>query len=262
MVSSEDVEHLQGLPSAQGHGLNGVLRHHHGDAGGLLQGHVQVPKEGPAPGEEDAPLVDVRGKLRGSALQDVPHPLEDLAQGLLEGLHDVLGGDLGGAGKAGEEVPAPDLGHLLLLPGEELGPAQPDLELLGGALPDEEVVLLADVEDDGLVHLVPGDAETLRAHDPAQGDDGDVRGAAPDVHHHAPRGLGHVDPRPDGGRQGFLNEVDLVGQGGDGLDHGPPLHVRHPGGNPTMIRTRPLKRRLMGERTFCRKRRSIFSVRA
>ena len=53
-----------------------------------------------------------------------------------------------------------------------------ELHLLGGALAHEEVVLLLDVLDDRLVHLVAGHPDGLRVDDAGQRDDRDVGGAA------------------------------------------------------------------------------------
>ena len=79
---------------------------------------------------------------------------------------------------------------------------------------------------DGLVELVAGDLDGGGLHDAAEGDDGDVGGAAADVHHHVAVRLGDVYARADGGGQRLLNEVDLPGAGLDaGVDDGALLHL-------------------------------------
>ena len=55
--------------------------------------------------------------------------------------------------------------------------------------------------------LDAGDLDGGGLHDAAEGDDGDVSGAAADVHHHVTVGLGDVDARADGRRDRLLNEV-------------------------------------------------------
>ena len=62
--------------------------------------------------------------------------------------------------------------------------ADRDLDLLGHALADQQVVALAHVGDDVLVHLVAGDPDPAAGDDAAQRDHGDLGGAAADVHDH------------------------------------------------------------------------------
>jgi hypothetical protein len=80
--------------------------------------------------------------------------------------------------------------------------------------------------DDGVVHLVAGDPDGMIEDDPVEGDDGDVRGPAADVHDHVPGRLGDGQVGPDGRRHGLLDEIDLGGLGPHGhvLD-GPPLDL-------------------------------------
>ena len=67
---------------------------------------------------------------------------------------------------------------------------------------------------------------------PPQGDDGDVGGAAADIHDHMAVGLGDVDARTDGGGQGLLDEVHPAGAGLDArVDDGPLLHLGDAGGH-------------------------------
>src|SRR5262249_491593 len=56
-----------------------------------------------------------------------------------------------------------------------------DLDLLGPALPDQQPVVLADVLDDRLVHLVARDPDRVAIHRAAHRDDGHLGRAASDV---------------------------------------------------------------------------------
>src|SRR5581483_2492731 len=85
-----------------------------------------------------------------------------------------------------------------------------DLDLLGGAFADEQVVLLLDVLDDRLVHLVAGDAHGLAVDDAGERDDGDVGRAAADVDDHVARGLGDGHTGADGRRHRLLDEVHFA----------------------------------------------------
>src|SRR5690606_26799127 len=85
---------------------------------------------------------------------------------------------------------------------------------------------------DGLVHLVAAHANALGIDDARQGDDGDLRRAAPDVHHHVAARLGDGQTGADGRRHGLLDQVDLAGAGAlRALLHGPLLHLRDPEGH-------------------------------
>ena len=90
------------------------------------------------------------------------------------------------------------------------GRADLELDLLGRLLADEELVLLLDVVDDRLVHLVAADAERLRDDDAAERDDRDLGRAAADVDDHVPGRLGDGEPGADRGRHRLLDQVGLA----------------------------------------------------
>ena len=95
------------------------------------------------------------------------------------------------------------------------GRADLELDLLGGLLADQELVLLLDVVDDRLVHLVAADAERLGDDDPAERDHGDLGRAAADVDDHVPRRLGDRKPCADRGGHRLLDQVGLARAGGE-----------------------------------------------
>jgi hypothetical protein len=82
--------------------------------------------------------------------------------------------------------------------------------------PIKKVVRLLDVLDDRLVHLVARHAHRLAVDDARERDDGDVGGAAADVHDHVARGLGDRHAGADGGRHRFFDEVHLARLGAVG----------------------------------------------
>ena len=98
-----------------------------------------------------------------------PDRRDELLQRRLDGLHDLGAGDRDGPRQAGDQVAAAHLHRQFAL--ERQGGADLDLDLLGRALADHEVVLLADVRRDRLVELVATDAQRVRDHDAAEGDD-------------------------------------------------------------------------------------------
>ena len=85
---------------------------------------------------------------------------------------------------------------------------------------------------DGFVHLVSGYADGAGVHDAAHGDDGDVGGAAADVHDHVAGGLFDGQARADGGGHGLFDEEDFAGARAiRGILHGALFHRRDFAGN-------------------------------
>ena len=189
------------------------------DAGAGGDQLVEAVHQGAAAGHDDAVVGDVGHQLRGRALQHAVDGLQHPLHRLLKGLQHLGGGHGDGAGQAGEHAAALDLDAGLLLLGEDA--ADFHLHQLRGALADEQIVLAAHILDDGLVELVAGHLDGGGLHHAAEGDDGDVAGAAADIHHHVAVGLGDVDAGADGGGHRLLDEVHPAGTGLDaGVYHG------------------------------------------
>src|SRR5690606_17154992 len=125
-----------------------------------------------------------------------------------------------------DEVATTYLDGAVIVGVDELGGAHGALDLLGGAITDEEVVAVLDEGHDVAVEGVARDAEALRHHDATQAEDGEVGGTAADVDDHRPDRFGDLDACPDGPSDWLLDEVrlagaDLVGR----LHHGALLHL-------------------------------------
>ncbi len=103
--------------------------------------------------------------------------------------------------------PRTSAGQLLLEP--ERG-ADLELDLLRGLRPYEELVLLLDVVDDRLVHLVAADPHALGDDDAAERDDRDLGRAAADVDDHVPGRIGDRQPGADRGCHRLLDEIGLA----------------------------------------------------
>ncbi len=115
-------------------------------------------------------------------------------------------------------------GHLLV---ERRRRPDLDLDLLGGAVADEQAVHLAHVVDDRLVQLVAGDAHRLAVDDAGHRDDRDVGGAAADVDDHVAGRLGDGQAGADRRRHRLVDQVDLAGLGPQrALLHRAPLDLR------------------------------------
>ena len=88
-------------------------------------------------------------------------------------------------------------------------------------------MLALDVLRDGLVHGVAGHAHRLAVDDAGERDDGDVGGAAADVHDHVAGGFRDRQPGANRRRHGFLDQVHLAGFRAIGaVLHRAPLDLR------------------------------------
>ena len=131
-------------------------------------------------------------------------------------------------GQAVHEVTALDLhGHFGV---QRIGGADLDLDLLCGALTDQQVVLALDEGDDGLIEHITCHAHAAGGHDAAQRDHSDLSRSAADIHDHAAGRLADGQARTDGCCHGFLNDGHLTGTGLQGsFAHSAALHLGNAG---------------------------------
>ena len=220
----QHIHMVQHGAGAGGHAVQRVLGHMDVDAGLALDQLIQAAQQSAAAGQGDAAVDDVGAQFGRGALQRLLDGVGDLDQALQQGLAHVLRVDHDVLGQAVHQVAALDLhGHLFF---QLVGRTDVDLDLFGGALADQEVILALDEGDDGLVEHIAGHADAAGRHDAAQRDDGDLGGAAADVHDHAAGGLADGQARADGGGHGLLDHRHLAGAGLEGrLTDGPALHL-------------------------------------
>ena len=122
-----------------------------------------------------------------------------------QGLVDLAGFDGHGFRQAGDEVASGDV-HGLAAGGLH-GAADGDLDLLRGALADQEIVLAAQVADDGVVEIVAAQRNAGAEGDLVHGKDRDVRRAGAHVHDHAAVGLVKAHADAQGCGQGALQDL-------------------------------------------------------
>ena len=111
-----------------------------------------------ATGQDDALVHDVGDELRRRLLDRVLDGVDDLGDGRLDGLADLVGADLDAARQAGQQVAAAER-DALGVPVARVGRADGDLDVLRRPLAEEQVVLAPGERDDVLVHLVATDAD-------------------------------------------------------------------------------------------------------
>ena len=174
------------------------------------------PGEQRAAAGEDDPLVhDVGHELGRRLLDRLLDGVDDLGDRRLERLADLVAADLDAARKPGQQVAAAEGDGALVGLLVRVRRADRDLDLLGGPLAHEQVVLAAGEADDVGVHLVAADADAAADDDAAQADDRDLGGAAADVDDEAPGRLAHRQAGTDGGRHRLLDQAGPARAGVD-----------------------------------------------
>src|ERR1700684_3969369 len=126
----------------------------------LAQALVETLEQSSPTREHDPSVHDVRGELGWSTVERLLHRLDDLRERLLECLTDLPAGESAGLGQARPHVASANLSLKLLL--HRACRADLQLELLGGLLTDQKLVLALCVVDDRLVHLIAPHADRLR----------------------------------------------------------------------------------------------------
>src|ERR1700733_596574 len=202
---AQRLEVLDTLAGPQRHRVERVVGHVDRHARLFPQPLVKPTQQRAATGQRDAAVHDVTGELGRALVQRGLHGVDDHGEWFLNRAPDLLGGDDDRFRQPAHQVTAADLG-VRLVRRRERGP-QRHLDLLGGPLAQHERVLLLAEVDDGLVQLVTADPDGLRGHDPAEGDDRHLGGAAADVYHHVAGWLVHRQPGTDRRGHRFLDDV-------------------------------------------------------
>ena len=202
------LELLEAAPGADRHTRERALGEVDGHLRLVAQALVEPRQERAAAGEDDAAVHDVGGELRRRLVERRLDRLDDLRHRLVERAADLLRREDHGLRQAGEHVAAAHLRLQLVL--QVPRGADLELDLLGGLLADEQLVVALDVVDDRLVHLVAADAQRLRDDDAAERDDRDLGRAAADVDDHVPGRLCDGETGADRGRHRLLDEIRLA----------------------------------------------------
>ena len=141
-----------------------------------------------------------------------------------QGVADLAVGEGEGFGDAGDQVAPLDLVGERRAVG--VGGADLNLDLLRSALADQQVILLLDVLDDGLVHAVPADAGGVAVDDARQGNHGHLGRAPADIDDHVAAGFGDGQPGADPSRHGLHDQVYFLGSRRFGrFPHGSFFHL-------------------------------------
>jgi hypothetical protein len=199
------------MPPPRATQVSGILGHHHRQTG--LRGNqpVEVAQQRTATGEHDPALGDIRREFRRRLLQRRLHRLHDGGQGILQRFENLVAVEREASRHAlGQVAPAHvDLAHFAA----RKGAADLLLDLLGGGIADQRAVASAHVGDDGLVEAVAAEAHRIGVDHAVEGDDGDFRGAAADVHDHAAGGLLDLETGADRRGHGLLDQAHFPGAG-------------------------------------------------
>src|SRR5580658_10504994 len=229
---TEVTEHLAG---SQHHAGQGIIGDRNRQTGFFADTLVKILDQRTAPGEYDATVTDIGAEFRRGTLQGHADGIENGRNTFRKCFTDlaVINGD--GLGHAFDQVASFDLHGQRLV--QRIGRPNVDLDLLCGALTDEQVVLTLEVIHDRFVHLVAGHADGTGIDDAGERDDGDIRGAAADIHHHVAAGFSNRQACADGSDHGLFDQEHLACLGAiSGVFHRPLLHLRdlrrHPNHDP------------------------------
>jgi serine/threonine protein kinase len=196
----------------------------------FAQQRVEVADAGATAAQHDAAVDDVGRQLRRGLLERRLHGADQLPDVVLQRLAHLDRRHVDRARDAGDEVAPLHLDVELFV--ERVGVADLQLDQLGRALADEDVVALAHEVDDRLVELVARHAQRLRGDEPAERDHRDVGRAAADVDDHRAARVLDGQPGTDGRRHGLLDQIDLAHAGAErGLAHRLLLDRRDLGGH-------------------------------
>src|SRR5712692_11689308 len=206
----QEIKLLEDLAGAQDYTGQRLVGHRHRQLGFLAQHVVQTWEQRPAARQYDAGLDNIRGDLGRRSLETGAHRFDNGLDRLAQGLANLLVRDEDRLRNPVDQITAFDLHRAARAPRGRRR-AQGELDLFGAALPDEQVIVLANVLHDGLVHLVARDPHRLAVHDAGQRDDRHLRRASADINDDVAVRLLHGDPCPDGGGHRLFDEVHLAG---------------------------------------------------
>src|SRR5690606_30406091 len=142
------------------------------------------------------------------------HGLDDLGQGLLQGIQNLFTVQGERTGHAFGQITTTnvDLTHLQTF----VSTADFVLDALGGGIADQAAVVTAHVGDDGFVEFVTTHPNRVGVDDAVQGDDGNFSGTAADVDNHGTAGFFYRQAGTDGRCHGLFNEEYFTSSGAQG----------------------------------------------
>src|ERR1041385_4516656 len=214
-LSRQDVtvflRSVENPPGATYHARHRIFVQVNRQAGLLLQQQIETANQRAAARHHDTAIHDVRRELGRRDLQRAPDRVDNLLNRLLHRLANFARMHAHDLRNAGHEIATLHF-HLALFADRRRG-ADLNLDLLGGRLADEQVVVLAHELHDRLIELVTAGADRRVGHDARQRNHRDLRRAAADVDDHVPRR--RFDREADADRRGhrLRHHVDLFRAG-------------------------------------------------
>src|SRR5262249_26569991 len=137
------------LARADDDGRERLLDDLHGQRGLFSDAPVEIAQQHTAATERDPTIVDIRRQLRRNLVERLADGVEDRLQRLGDGVADLGVGDGDSYGDTATEVSSFDFHRQRFL--ERSGRSDLELDVLGGALPDEQLVTALHVLNDRLV---------------------------------------------------------------------------------------------------------------
>ena len=218
---------VKALAGTDGDALDRTIRHARPDVGRVVDETVQ---QASAARHDNAVRENIADEFRRRPFNDGADRFDHRREGFFERVGNLMGMDPHHTGKALDQAASLDVE----ITGFFSGPrgADFDLDFFRRPFADENVVLPADITDDGFVELVTRHLDGFGDDHAAEGQHRDVGGAAADVNDHMTVGRGDIDARTDGGSHRFLDEVGALGARlGRSVHNGAFFHFGDAGGN-------------------------------
>ena len=183
------------------------LRHY------LAEGKVELSQKRAAASQHDATIDDIGCEIGGRGLKRGHHRFADGLHGFGQRFGDLSLIDLDLFRDAVQEITAADMHRCATAIVGHARRADGRLDTFGSAFADEQVLLTAQVADDGLVHAVAADTDRAGVDDVSERKDGNLGGATADIDDHVAGRIGDGHAGADGGGDRLGDQTRATGTG-------------------------------------------------
>src|SRR5579862_2892427 len=208
---SQQLEIAEHLAGAENHAAKRVIRNGNRQTSLFPNPLIQVLQQCATTCEHNATIADIGRQLRRRAFQRHANRIHDGGDALTESLANLAVIHRNSFWNAFYEVAA------LYLHGERLFQricgTDFHLDLLGGALANQQVIFPLQIVHDGFVHLVAGHPHGTRINDAAERNDCDISGSTANVDDHVAAGFGNREACSDCCYHRLFHEVNFAGFG-------------------------------------------------
>src|SRR5579863_6889097 len=205
---AQEFEVAQHLARAQHHAAQRIVGDRNRKPGFFADALVQILEQRASTRKHNATIADVRRKLWRRALKGNANRIHNRRHTFAQRFphFTVIHGN--GLGNALDQVAPFDLHSERLV--QRIRGTNLDLDLLPGALADQQIIFPLQIIHDGFVHLVAGHAHRTRIDDAAERNDGDVSSAAANIDNHVAAGLSDGKPGANRRHHRLLHQMHFA----------------------------------------------------